>query len=223
MVRVLVVEDMPLLRQGICHLLKTQPDIEVVGEAGDGREAIAKTLETRPDVVLMDVSMPHVDGLEATRQIKRNSPNTKVLVLTIHDEPEYVEALLGAGAAGYLLKSVYGPSLIEAVRLAAMGEMVLNSQVGKALVEKRVQASTRIEPDARDQARKNAGLSTRQVQILAWIAKGITNAEMGDRLGVSERTVKGHITKLFDTFGVGSRSEALAAAVRLGVLTKDEL
>jgi DNA-binding NarL/FixJ family response regulator len=188
MIRVLMADDHPLIRQGIRALLEQQPDMQVVGEAGDGEEAVRLAKETEPDVALMDIGMPKMDGLEATRQIKEQSPDTRILVLTIHDEEEYVEGLLKAGAGGYMLKSSYGASLVEAVRLVNLGQMVLDPATARALVNK-VGGTN----GAHAATGGEEGLSSRQMQLLRWLARGMTTREMAEQSGVSERTVKGHV------------------------------
>ncbi len=226
MIRVLIADDHPLLRQGIRHLLESQPDMEVIGEVGDGEEAVRQSVDQKPDVVLMDIEMPVVDGLQATRRIRSECPATRVLVLTIHVEDEYVQGLLKAGADGYLLKSTYGPSLVEGVRLASMGEMVLDSRVGKVLLDHE-QAATPAPAGPPAQAavaeEPPKGLSAREIQLLRWIARGMTNADIARASGVSERTVKGYVARVFDKLEVGTRSAAVAAAIRLGVLRSAEL
>ncbi len=221
-IRVLIADDHPLLRQGIRSLLEAQPDMKVVGEAGDGSEAVEMALAQEPDVVLMDVGMPRVDGLEATRRIREGCPQAKVLVLTVHAEPEYVQGLLRAGADGYLLKSTYGKSLVDAVRLASTGDMVLDGVIGKRLA-----TSASSVPAATDEARRPAppkgALTPKERQLLLWIGQGATNAEAARRLGVSERTVKGYVATVFDKLEVSSRSAAVAAAIKLGILTGEEL
>lgn len=217
MIRVLVVDDHPIIREGISALFDDQSDIDIVGEVGDGEEAIAKTAELAPDVVLMDIGLPTVDGLEATRIIKSQNPETKILVLTIHDEKEYVERLLRAGANGYMLKTSYGPQLVEAVRVVAMGGTVLDSEASKTVVRvlEEVGESTST-PDPTD-------IATRERQILLWMAKGLTTSEMAARLNLSERTVMARISRLLVRFNAKSRAAALAAAVRDGVIKPEDL
>jgi len=220
MTRVLIADDHPVVRQGIRSLLQTEPDIEVVAEAEDGEETVRLAVEENPEVVLMDVAMPKVDGLEATRRIKAERPEVRVVVFTIHDEEEYVEGLLKAGADGYLLKSVHGRGLAEAVRLACLGQMVLDPEAGRRMARKapgegvggRV-ANEKVENE----------LLERELQLLRWMACGMTNAKMADRLGVSERTVKGYVGGVFARLSVRSKSAAVGAAVRLGILKASEL
>jgi DNA-binding NarL/FixJ family response regulator len=219
MVRVLVVDDHPLLREGLRHLLEGQPDMEVAGEAGDGEEAVRLALETHPDVVLMDVAMPAMDGLEATRQIVARMPKTRVLVLTVHDEEEYLEGLLKAGASGYLLKSTYGPSLVEAVRMVGLGEMVLGTEIGRQLLRK---ASPSADGEETAKGETATGvLNAKESWVLRLVVSGKTNAEIAKEMGLSERTVKGYVSRLFDKLGVRSRSALAVAGMRLGVLNGD--
>lgn len=222
-IRVLIADDHPLLRQGVRSLLEAQPDMEVVGEAGDGNEAVAIALDRQPDVVLMDVSMPKADGLEATRRIREARPQTRVVVLTVHAEEEYVDGLLKAGAGGYLLKSTYGSNLVEAVRLASTGDMVLDSRVAKGLVTRAGPAHPAQAEPPQKAPDATHGLTHRELQLLRWVAQGATNADMAKWMGVSERTVKGYMARVFDKLEVSSRSAAVAAAMRTGILRSDEL
>jgi len=203
------------MRRGIREMLEDRPGIEVVGEARDGEEAIALVEEKVPDVVLMDVEMPRVDGVEATRRILADNPEVKVLVLTIHDEEEYLGALLSVGASGYVLKSTEGDDLAEAVRLVARGDIVLHSRAG-ILVRSAVLRSLRSGEDERV-------LTERQRQVVRWIAQGLSNQEMSRRLGMSVRTMKGDVTRVMAYLKVKSRSAVAAAAIREGLLRAEEL
>ena len=215
MIKVLIADDHPLMRRGIRNLLEAEQDMSVVGEAGDGEEAIELVSRKGPDVVLMDVGMPKIDGLTATRRIKAESPYTNVLVLTIHDEQEYVDGLLKAGANGYVLKSSYGPNLVEAIRAVSLGHVVLDPGVSEVVLQRLSQAIETVEGEAE-------GLSRHQVQLLRWMSQGTTSKEMARRLGVSERTIKAHVSRILDRLGVATRAAAVAAAIRRGVLSSDE-
>lgn len=209
-VRVLVVDDHPLVRRGTSDILDREPAIEVVGEAADGETAVALATALAPDVVLMDVGLPRMSGLEATRAILAARPETKVLVLTIHDEDEYILEMLAAGAAGYLLKDVRDAELVAAVLTVAAGEAVLHPAVTSAVL-------ARLRAQRADQAAVDT-LTGRECAILQLVAGGMENRRIGERLGVSPRTVEVHLHQAFRKLGVHSRTEAVVAAIRLGVV-----
>ena len=215
---VLVADDHPLFRESIVQLLEKQADFEVVAQAADGEEAVRLASELSPDVVIMDIEMPKVDGLEAARQIKATHPEASVLVLTIHDDEEYVAALLDAGAAGYLLKSVYGEELVQAIRAVRLGEFVLDPQVGRRVLRAFALRSTK-------PVQLGAGekLSAREVEVLRLAARGMSNSEIAEALHISLRTAKGHLAEIFSKLGVGSRTEAIIHCLRAGILSLDDL
>lgn len=215
---VLVADDHPLLRDGIVHLLQREEDFEVVGQAADGEEAIRLVNEKSPDVVVMDIEMPKVDGLEATKRIKADHPASSVLVLTVHDDEEYVAALLDAGAAGYLLKTTYGAELIQAIRAVRHGEYVLDTQVGPRIF--RAFALRMSKPVTVGQGEV---LSAREIEVLKLAARGMSNKEMADILHISLRTVKGHLAEIFSKLGVSSRTEAITRSLRSGFISVDDL
>ena len=215
---ILVVDDHPLLREGIVQLLKKQADFEVVAQAADGEEAVRLATELSPDVVIMDIEMPKVDGLEATRQIKATHSGISVLVLTIHDDEEHVAALLDAGAAGYLLKTVYGEGLAQAIRSVRLGEFVLDPQVGR-----RVLRAFALRPSKPVQLEAGEKLSAREMEVLKLAARGMSNSEIAEALYVSLRTAKGHLAEIFSKLGVGSRTEAIVTCLRAGILSLDDL
>jgi two-component system NarL family response regulator len=215
MIRVCIVDDHPLMRRGIREMLEDQADIEVVGEGQDGEEAIALAQEKSPDVMLKDVEMPKLDGVEATRRILADNPEIKVLVLTIHDEEEYLGALIHAGASGYALKSTGCEDLTEAVRLVGHGDIVLDSKAGMIVRSAMARSHKRAEEEK--------DLTDRQMQVLRWMAQGLSNKEMARRLGLSLRTMKGDVTKVLTQLKVKTRSAAVAAAIRDGVLKAEDL
>jgi DNA-binding NarL/FixJ family response regulator len=215
---VLIADDHPIVRDSIAHLLQKQSDFEVVGQASDGEEAVKLVGELSPDVVVMDIEMPKVDGLEATKQIKASHPEASVLVLTVHDDEEYVAALLDAGAAGYLLKSVYGEELVQAVRSVKLGEFVLDPDVGRRLLRAFATRS-----NGPVQLKAGGKLSSREIEVLKLVAKGMTNNEITQALDINIRTVKGHLVEIFGKLGVGSRTEAIVACLRAGILSADDL
>jgi DNA-binding NarL/FixJ family response regulator len=203
-IRVLLAEDHNLVRAGLERLLATVDDIEVVGGAPDGAEAIRLVAETRPDVVLMDLSMPNVDGIEATREILRANPHVHVVVLTSLTDRERILAALDAGAIGYLLKDGEPAELIAGIRAASRGESPLAPKVASAILTARAQ-------------RKRAALSEREREVLRCVAEGMPNKLIARQLGISEKTIKAHLTKIFQQIGVTDRTQAALWAERHGV------
>jgi DNA-binding NarL/FixJ family response regulator len=204
-VRVLVVDDHPVVRGGLVGWLAAQPDLEVVGEAGDGLEALARVAETMPDVVLMDLRMPRMDGVTATERLAAAHPSVRVLVLTTYDTDADIVRAVGAGATGYLLKDAPLPQLADAVRAAARGETVLSPPVAARLVS-RMRAPTADAP------------TVRELEVLAGVARGLTNAEIGRDLYIGEATVKTHLLRVFAKLGVDDRTRAVLVAVERGLL-----
>ncbi|HEV7727221.1 MAG TPA: response regulator transcription factor [Modestobacter sp.] len=204
-VRVLVVDDHPVVRGGVVGWLAAQPDIEVVGEAADGLVALAAVAEHQPDVVLMELRMPRMDGVTATGRITAAHPGVRVLVLTTYDTDADIVRAVEAGAAGYLLKDTPLPQLADAVRAAARGETVLAPPVAARLVS-RMRAPAVEAPTARE------------LQVLAGVARGLTNSEIGRELFIGEATVKTHLLRVFAKFGVDDRTRAVLVAVERGLL-----
>jgi len=206
-VRVLVVDDHPVVRGGVVGWLAAQPDIDVVGEAGDGLEALASVAEHSPDVVLMDLRMPRMDGVEATGRITAAHPAVRVLVLTTYDTDADIVRAVEAGATGYLLKDTPLPQLADAVRAAARGETVLAPPVAARLVS-RLRAPAVEAPTARE------------LEVLAGVGRGLTNAEIGRELYIGEATVKTHLLRVFAKLGVDDRTRAVMVAVERGLLPR---
>ncbi len=217
-ITILIADDHPMLRDGITLLLEKEADFEVVGQAADGEEAVRLAKEKAPRVVLMDIEMPKIDGLEATKQIKAAHPETSILVLTVHDDEEYIAALLEAGATGYLLKTTYGKELVQAIRAAQMGEFVLDTQIGPRIFHAFAVRATK--PVSLEGGGK---LSAREMDVLKLAAKGMSNNELAEALCISQRTVKGHMSDIFSKLGVNSRTEAITSCLRSGILTLDDL
>lgn len=215
MIRVLIADDHTLVRQGIGLLLETQPDIQVVAEASDGKQVVQLAGECRPDVVIMDIAMPDVDGFEATRQIRRMLPATYVLALTMHEGDEYFFKMLEAGAAGYVLKRAAANDLIDAVRAVARGELVLNSSVVKKLVADYV---LRTQSSEREAHSTEGNVTPREHQVLTLIADGLTNREIADKLGVSLSTVQTHYAHLVEKLNLRNRAELVRYALRHGLI-----
>jgi len=216
--RILLAEDHKVVREGTRKLLESQPDFEVVGEASDGIEAVELAKKLKPEIIIMDVSMPRLNGIEATRQIKAIYPNIAILPLTGYDDDEYVFALLEAGAAGYLLKDSSGEELIEAIRQVMTGEPVLHPKIMKKVLN-------RLRSPVDGQAVQTAGevLSDREPEVLRLAAQGMSNMEIADSLTLSVRTVQTHLRSIFNKLGVGSRSEAIVYGLKKGWLTLEEL
>ncbi|MET8873097.1 response regulator transcription factor [Nocardia sp. NPDC004604] len=211
--RVLVVDDQDLFRAGFRLILETQPDITVVGEAADGVEAVASALELAPDVVLMDVRMPRMDGVAATARICAQT-SAKVLVLTMFDADEYVYDALRAGASGFLLKDVRREQLVEAVRVVAAGEGLLAPAVTRRLI---ADLAHRGQPRP-DLMRQLDELTERELDILRNLARGLSNAELAATLVVSEHTVKSHISSVFAKLGLRDRAQAVVFAYEAGLV-----
>ena len=217
-IRVLVVDDQTLVRQGLTVILDAEPDLTVVGEAGDGASAVEATAALRPDVVLMDVRMPAVDGITATAEICARTAS-RVLMLTTYDLDEYVYDALRAGASGFLLKSMRGRDLAEAVRVVAAGEALLAPTVTRRLI---ADVATRSRPAAATTAEPSehrlAGLSPRETDTLRALAKGLSNAEIAAELYVTEHTVKTHISNLLAKLGLRDRVQAVVLAYEAGLV-----
>jgi len=217
-IRVLLAEDHVVVRQGTRQLLEREQDLEVIGETGDGEEAVQLAAALKPDVIIMDIAMPKLSGIEATKQIKALLPSVAVLILTGYDYDEYIFSLLEAGAAGYLLKSVSGDELIDAIRAVNAGEPVLHPVViGKLM--------TRFKPSAARpaEARPLELLSEREMEVLRLAAKGMSNKDIGEALFISVRTVQAHLRSIFNKLAVGSRSEAVLYGLRRGWFTLEDL
>ena len=212
-IRVLVVDDHTLIRQGIVGLLESQPDIEVVAEAGSASEALAAATRLAPDVVLMDVSMPGTSGLEATRSIRAGSPATRVLILTIHDREDYLYEALRAGASGYVLKGADVQELLRAVRSAARGEMYLYPGATKTLIEDYVR-SVRGGPDREPYD----GLTEREREVLRLIAQGQTTAEIATQLVLSPHTVQSHRDHVMAKLDLHSKAALIKYAIARGLI-----
>jgi DNA-binding NarL/FixJ family response regulator len=208
---VLLVDDHGVLREGMRNLLEQEPDMKVVGEAGNGLEAVAAAKELKPDVVLMDVVMPRLSGIEATKQIKKANPSTAALILSAYDDDRYILGLLEAGAAGYLLKSASGQEVIHALRAVHAGESVLHPSVTARLLARAARSPSRaISP------RTGEMLTERELEVLRLAARGKANKEIANDLALSLPTVKAHLANLFNKMGVASRTEAVLQAVCRG-------
>jgi len=214
----MLADDHPLLRQALRSVLEKKPDFEIVAEASDGEEAVRLAVELVPNVVIMDISMPKLNGLEATRQIKAKCPNIAILVLTVHDDSEHILSILEAGAAGYLTKSVFGDEVIHAVRGVVAGETVLSPSISRQIIKHALRHITK--PLPLDGVEKITG---RELEILRLAATGMSNKDLAQKLDLSEATVKGYLAGIFSKLNVSSRTEAVITALRAGFFTLDDL
>ncbi len=214
-IRVLLAEDHAIMREGTREFIQREPDMEVVGEAGDGEEAVRLADQLKPDVIVMDIRMPKLNGIEATKQIKQQHPSIAILILTAFDTDQYIFALLEAGAAGYLLKGVRAHELIDAIRAVYAGESVLHPVVASRVIRRVVTPSPEmksVEP-----------LSEREMEILKLAAKGISNKDIAERVFLSPRTVQVHLGNIFNKLGVASRTEAVLFGLKRGWLSLEDL
>jgi DNA-binding NarL/FixJ family response regulator len=207
-IRILLADDHALVRQGIRELLSAQPEFEIVGEAATGAQAVQAALETRPDVVLLDIHMPDGDGLWATGEIVRELPSTRVLILTVSTEDEHLKETLRRGAAGYLLKSSAADSLFQAIREVVRGETTVPGTMAGRILASMGQA------DEAHGAGREAGLSVREQEVLRLLSQGSTNKEIAQALEISENTVKAHLKSILRKLGVTNRVEAAGWALR---------
>ena len=211
-IKVMLVEDHVLVREGTREMLDQEEDLCVVAEAGDGEQAVQLAAEHRPDIIIMDIAMPKLNGIEATRQIKAANPTTSVLVLTAYDDDQYVFAFLEAGAAGYLLKDVSTSDLIEAIRS-------VHSAVARKVINHFVHHSDESHSETGDPLER---LTDREMEVLKLAGKGMTNREIAADLTISIRTVQVHLSNVFSKLGVGSRTEAVLYALRMGWLNLED-
>lgn len=213
-IRVMLADDHVLVREGTRRLLEAEPDIQVVAEAGDGIAAVEQAIATQPDVLIIDVAMPGMSGIEATRHIKQQYPKVAVLALTAYDDDQYVLALLNAGAAGFLLKDVRGQELVTAVRSVYRGEAVLQPAIAVRALRQAV--------SHRSPTISMPPLSDREMEVLREAARGLPNKDIARRLNLSVRTIHTHLGNIFAKLGVGSRTEAVLLALRRGWIALDD-
>jgi DNA-binding NarL/FixJ family response regulator len=209
-IRVLLADDHVLVRQGIRQFLEEEDDIEVTAEANDGAEAIQMVQEQQPDIAVLDIRMPKVSGVEATRRIKEHFPKVRVLILTAYDDDPYVFALLQAGADGYVLKTASADELVRAVRTVHAGQSALSPEIASKVVQ---QMTSGKPATATEQVES---LTERELDVLHLAAQGKTNRAIGSELDISHRTVQGHLANIYGKLGVNSRTEAVTEALRRG-------
>ena len=215
---ILIADDHPLIRGALKNVLQKHEDFNIVGEAKDGEEAIALAAELEPQVVIMDISMPKVNGLEATRIIKQKNPKIAILILTVYDDEEHIFAVLECGAAGYLTKSIFEEEIVHAVRATAFGETVLSSTVLSTIMDHHTSSLPR--PSTGDLIEK---LTQRELDILKLAACGVTNKEIAQRLNISSSTVRGYLEQIFGKLNAASRTEAVVTALRAGILNLGDI
>jgi len=217
-IRVLIADDHAVVREGTRQILEQEPDLKVVGEAADGDEAVKLTGSSKPDVAIIDISMPRVDGIEATKQIKALYPQVAVLILTAYDDDQFVFSLMEAGAAGYLLKSVRGSELVDAVRAVYSGESVLHPSIARKVLNRFVPS---LEKGQRQEPPEI--LSQREMEVLHLATHGLSNQDIADELSLSLRTVQAHLGHIFNKLRVSSRTEAVVRALKEGWITLDDI
>ena len=217
-IRILIADDHAFVREGTRRILEQEPDLEVVAEAGDGDEAVKLACDLKPDVALVDVAMPRLDGVEATRRIKAQCPAVAVLVLSAYDDDQFIFGLLEAGAAGYLLKSVRGQEIVDAIRAVHAGESVLHPSVARKVLNRFAGVS------GKPRERKSLDLLTeREMEVLKMVTKGLSNKDIAEGLCLSVRTVQGHLANIFNKLRVSSRTEAVVHALKEGWVTLDDV
>jgi len=217
-ITVVIADDHELFREGTRNLIDKEKDIEIIGEVGDGKEAVELVNRLRPNIVLMDIAMPVINGIEATKQIKASQPSTAVIILTAYDNDQYIVALLEAGAAGYLLKNVSGEELVTAIRSVFAGEAVLHPTIAQKVFSHFSPSIPK--PDDTGQ---EIEISEREMEILRLAAGGMSNQNIADSLFLSRRTVQAHLGNIFRKMDVGSRTEAVLQAIKRGWLNIDDL
>ena len=217
-IKILIADDHAVVREGTRQILEQEPDLDVVAEAGDGEEAVSLAGNCKPDVAIIDIAMPKLDGIEATKQIKALYPTIAVLILTAYDDDQFVFSLLEAGAAGYLLKSVRGRELIDAVRAVHAGESVLHPLIARKVLNRFVPTADKL-----GQREPAEVLSERELEVLKLATKGLSNQDIAEKLCLSVRTVQAHLGHIFNKLQVSSRTEAVVRALKEGWVTLDDV
>lgn len=208
-INVLIADDHPLIREGLSKILSLNDDIKIIGEARDGREAVKMTMKTHPDVVLMDINMPHMNGIEAARVIKSELPQTGIIALTIHDDQEYIDEMIESGVSGFLLKDVEPEILVKSVREVSKGKSLFEEDhKGKKTADRK----TYLKRDGLEE------LTRRELDVLQLIAKGMCNKDIAESLFISEKTVKNHLTNIFRKINVDDRTQAALFAIKKGIV-----
>lgn len=214
-IKVLIADDHRVVREGLVAILKTKENIEVVGEAQDGQEAVEKARTLEPDVILMDVSMPRMGGVEATRLIKREFPHIGIVALTMYEEQQYIFDLVRAGATGYLLKDTESAQIVEAIRAISRGESLIHPSVASKIL---AEFSLLAQKKGRKPSWVEHDLTEREITVLRLVADGKTNKEIANSLGLSEKTVKNHVRNIFHKLQVYDRTQAAILGIRKGII-----
>lgn len=217
-IKILIADDHAIVREGIRRIFEREQDMKVVAEACDGEEAVRQATSLKPDVAIIDISMPKVDGIEATKQIKALCRNISVLVLSAYDDDQFIFNLLEAGAAGYLLKDVRSIQLVDAVRAVYNGESVLHPSVARKVLDRFGQISSKPKEEKPLEL-----LSEREMEVMKLVTRGLSNKDIADELCLSVRTVQGHLVNIFNKLNVSSRTEAVVHALKEGWVTLDNV
>jgi NarL family two-component system response regulator LiaR len=217
-IKILIADDHAVVREGTRRILEQEQDLEVVAEAGEGEEAVRLATNVKPDVAIIDIAMPKLDGIEATKQIKTLCPAITVLILTAYDDDQFIFSLLEAGAAGYLLKSVRGRELVDAVRAVHAGESVLHPSVARKVLNRFASISGKPEVQKPSEV-----LSEREMDVLRLATRGLSNQDIAEELCLSIRTVQGHLGHIFNKLQVSSRTEAVVRALKEGWITLEDV
>ena len=219
---IMIADDHVLLRQGIRNVLELEPDFQVIGEAGDGEQAVERAISLEPDILLLDINMPKLNGLEVIREITARQPKIRIIVLTIHDDENYVIEVVKAGAAGYLLKDIGPGMLVTAIRTVYDGESFIYPTLAKKLFgeinrqqEKKVELARALERP------KEERLTYREIEVLQLVCQGLSNHELAKSLFLSEKTVKNHLTNIFRKIGVTDRTQAVLYAIKHKIVSID--
>lgn len=210
-IRVLLADDHSVVRKGVREFLEEEPDIEVIGEASDGQQAVDLAVQLTPDVVVMDIKMPQLSGVDATKRIRSLAPDVRVLALTAFDDDPYIFGLLEAGASGYVLKTAESSELVRAIRAVAAGHSALDPAIAPRLIARVAQPAPTGET-----------LTERELEVLRLAARGLTNKQIGHDLDISDRTVQNHLANIYGKLGVASRTEAVTAALQRGLFRLGE-
>lgn len=217
-IKVVIADDHAVVREGTRKILDQEDDLEVLGEASDGNEAVRLAETLKPDVILMDISMPKMDGIEATKYIKEKNPGIAILILTAYDDDQFIFSLLEAGAAGYLLKSIHHSELVNAIRAVYSGESVLHPSIARKVLNRFGKSDVKS-----DKSVLAEPLSEREMEVLKLVTKGYSNKEIADKLFLSIRTVQGHLGNIFNKLMVSSRTEAVVRALKEKWVTLDDI